>query len=181
MKRVRFVVLGCFCFSMFLASCSDGNIDIAPKPNALMEGQFRMERGDYEDALKAFKRALVEEGVDHLILSAIGSVELRLGRTGEAERVLNAALRLGPEHAPTWNNLGVVYLTTNRVREAQEAFEMALNLSEGDQNSAIERNLENTLERLTDLNYENSDEDSKFRVLLGDRAEYYLVPTSDQM
>src|SRR5690606_16056087 len=96
--------------------------------DGLIVGHRLMAAGEYELALKAYYRGAAEHGATVDVLSAIGSANLRLGRLGQAERVLRRAIEVDGAFVPAWNNLGVVLMEMGEVAEASEVFRTAFAL-----------------------------------------------------
>jgi tetratricopeptide (TPR) repeat protein len=63
------------------------------------------------------------------VLQALGLVEKRMGRFSEAEGRYTQWLQLEPGSAAAWNNLGNLYLATNRVDQAMETYLKAIHLA----------------------------------------------------
>jgi Flp pilus assembly protein TadD len=97
----------------------EGNVD------GLIVGHRLMAAGEYELALKAYKRAAVQQGINVDTLSAIGSANLHIGRLGQAERWLREAVEFDASFPPAWNNLGVVLMERGKIAEASEVFRHA--------------------------------------------------------
>ena len=59
------------------------------------------------------------------VLLAMGSAHFRNGDTAEAEREWSEAAKLNPKLGEAWNNLAVIYMQTERKREASDAVSRA--------------------------------------------------------
>ncbi len=59
------------------------------------------------------------------LIGAAGLMEKRMGRFAEAEEHFGQMLRLDPRSGAAWNNLGNVYLATQRLDQAVEAYQKA--------------------------------------------------------
>jgi Tfp pilus assembly protein PilF len=99
--------------------------------DGLQVGHRLMEAEEYELALKAYYLAASQQGVNADVLSAIGSANLRLGRLGQAEKVLRRALEEDPTFVPAMNNLGVVLMEAGKFGEARVMFQKAFALDSG--------------------------------------------------
>ena len=89
--------------SIFLAACTAGGFDASNDPlsapgvagesdiDGLIVGHRLMAAGEYELALRAYTRAAAQQGLNVDTLSALGSANLKLGRLGQAERLLRRA------------------------------------------------------------------------------------------
>jgi Flp pilus assembly protein TadD len=99
--------------------------------DGLEVGHRLMEAGEYELALKAYYRAASQQGINADVLSAIGSANLKLGRLGQAEKVLRRAIEDDPTFVPAINNLGVVLMEQGHFGEARAMFQKAYALDSG--------------------------------------------------
>ena len=90
-----------------------------------------IESGRLDEAsavLKTQTRSISERPV---VLALRGEVARRLGNSTEAEKVLGRALQLAPELAAARAYLGLVYLDSNRLEEAVQEIEAALQDASG--------------------------------------------------
>ena len=143
----------------------------------LAEGHALMAAGDYENAIKKFRQAIAQNGLENGVLSAIGGAELKLGRLGEAERVLRTAIALNNNAAPAWNNLGVVLINTSRLAEAKRSFEIALSLAQGD-NKSIKANLSKTVALIAENAYTIPKNKNDFELIRAEDGNYLLLETA---
>jgi tetratricopeptide (TPR) repeat protein len=97
----------------------------------LVVGHRLMEAGHHELALKAYVRAVAQNGATPQVLAALGSANLRLGRLGQSERLLRQAIAADQTFVPAWNNLGVVLMERGETGEAKEMFRRAFALDSG--------------------------------------------------
>ena len=65
---------------------------------------------------------------DRDLLQAVSLVEKRMGKFYEAEQHLREWIKLEPKASAAFNNLGNVYLATNKVDQAVEAYQRAIQL-----------------------------------------------------
>jgi tetratricopeptide (TPR) repeat protein len=114
-------------------------------------GNRLVQAGQYELALDAYNRAVLEDGMTAEILSGMGTANLGLGRLGQAETLLNRAIDKEEDWPETWNNLGVVLMEQGKTAEAEQVFRKAYALDNGKSDS-IRDNL-----RLALAKNENSD------------------------
>lgn len=169
-----------------LAACSAGGLSsdkgspYAPgtatrgaSVDGLTVGHRLMEAGEYELALKAYYRAAGRQGATVDVLSAIGSANLKLGRLGQAERMLRRAIEEDRSFVPAWNNLGVVLMEKNEVPEAARVFQTAYALDSG-QSDSIRENLRLALAKLKDPGYVEEEEPNYALVRRG-AGEYLLL------
>ncbi|WP_417248221.1 tetratricopeptide repeat protein [Celeribacter sp.] len=115
--------------------------------DGLIVGHRLMEAREYELALKAYLRAAAEQGLTVDTLSAIGSANLKLGRLGQAERILRRATEEDETFVPAWNNLGVVLMERDNYGEAERVFRIAFALDSG-QSAEIRDNLRLALAKI---------------------------------
>lgn len=105
------------------------------------------------------------------MLSALGSANLRLGRLGQAERLLRRATETDATFAPAWNNLGVVLMETGRYAEASRVFRTAFALDNGN-SEEIRNNLRLALAKVEDPAY--PEPDTTFALVWRGSGEYLL-------
>ncbi|MEM1273072.1 MAG: tetratricopeptide repeat protein [Pseudomonadota bacterium] len=120
--------------------------------DGMIVGDRLMEAGEYELALRAYYRAAAENGTDAVALMAIGSASLALGRLGQAEDTLRAAVELAPDEPVAWNNLGVVLMEQGNYGEARQIFQRAFALDSG-QSDSIRENLRLAIARMENSAY----------------------------
>jgi Flp pilus assembly protein TadD len=119
----------------------------AQSVDGLTVGHRLMAAGEYELALRAYLRAAGNRGLDVDVMSAIGSANLKLGRLGQAEKILRRAVALDETFVPAWNNLGVVLMEQRNFGEAERVFRTAFALDSG-QSAEIRDNLRLALAKL---------------------------------
>ena len=107
----------------------------------MLVGHRLMASGEYELARKTYLGAVLDLGYTAETLSALGSADLALGRLGQAERNLRAAIDIDDTFVPAWNNLGVVLLERGKFAEARLVFETAFRLDSGKTESIAELSL----------------------------------------
>ena len=144
--------------------------------DGLTVGHRLMEAKEYELALKAYHRAVVERGVNVDVLSAIGSANLMLGRLGQAERVLRRAIELDETFPPAWNNLGAVLMEKGAYGEASRVFRIAFALDSG-RSAEIRENLRLALAKVGDPDYSAPTED--FRLVRRGPGFYQILGSSE--
>ncbi len=120
--------------------------------DGLLVGHRLMAAGEYELALKSYLRAGGEQGLNVDVLSALGSVNLKLGRLGQAETLLRRAVAKDEGFPPAWNNLGVVLMEQGNFGEAERVFRTAFALDSGE-SVEIRDNLRLALEKLETPDY----------------------------
>lgn len=157
----------CLFALMTLAACSSGGFGQSNDPmfapsvagasdiDGLLVGHRLMAAGEHELALKAYTRAAAQQGLNVDTLSALGSANLRLGRLGQAERLLRRATKLDPTFAAAWNNLGVILMEQRKYGEAAQIFRRAFATDNGNSDQ-IRENLRISLALVEDPFYDNS-------------------------
>jgi protein O-mannosyl-transferase len=85
-------------------------------------------RSNWEKARGYYQRALLINEGDGRVHNGLGEVELGVGDMGAALQAFRQALRLNPELAPAYANIGRVYLKHGRGLEAVAALEKAAGL-----------------------------------------------------
>jgi len=141
-------------------------------------GHRLMEAGEYELALKAYLRGAGEQGINADVLSGIGSANLKLGRLGQAEKILRRALELDPDFVPALNNLGVVLMEQDNYGEARVMFQRAFALDSGETDS-IRENLMLAIAKseasVYDRTQEQEQEKSGFRLVRQEKGKFVLL------
>lgn len=153
-----------------------GTPQISEAVDGLIVGHRLMAAGEYELALQAYYRAAAQHGLNADILSAIGSANLKLGRLGQAEQNLRAALKLDPTFVPAMNNLGVVLMNEGKYGEAKEVFQNAFALDSG-QSDVIRENLTRALALLKESSYSGQEDTSNFELVRRGNGRYLLLNT----
>jgi Flp pilus assembly protein TadD len=139
-------------------------------------GHRLMSMGEYDLALKAYLRAAAQHGATVDVLSALGSVNLRLGRLGQAELLLRRAVEMDPTFLPALNNLGVVLMERGKVGEARRIFEQAYALDSG-QTDSIRENLQLAIAKTEIPGYDASQEHHSFALVRQGSGQYLLLST----
>ena len=173
-RELRALVCGALLCT--LAACSPGGLNrsadgiYAPGVagqsdiDGLIVGHRLMAAGEYQLALDAYTRATGQQGLNVDTLSALGSANLRLGRLGQAERLLRRAVDLDPGFPSAWNNLGVLLMEQGNVAEATEVFRRAYATDNGNSDQ-IRDNLRLALARLDAPVYEEFNQDVNFELV----------------
>ena len=142
--------------------------------SGLEVGHRLMASGQYELAIDAFNRAVLEEGLTPEILSSLGSANLGLGRLGQAEALLRRAVKEAPEWPAALNNLGIVLLEQRKYAEAEQILRRAYALDNGE-SDAIRDNLRLALANLD--NPEHSDATGSEYKLVRQGGGVYRIQT----
>lgn len=171
---------------LILAACGNmggpnasRNTPYGADPNAtgadpLLVGHRLMAAGEYELALKSYYGAAAEHGINVDTLSAVGSANLKLGRLGQAEKILRRAIEADPTFVPAQNNLGVVLMEQGKAGEAKRVFEQAYALDSG-QSDSIRENLKRAI-AMTEANvYSPTEEQGEFQLVRREKGRYVLL------
>ncbi|MGR3464982.1 tetratricopeptide repeat protein [Limimaricola sp.] len=146
----------------------------APDVDGLIVGHRLMAANQPELALAAYGRAAGLRGPDIDTLSAMGSANLRLGRLGQAERLLRRAIEADESFAPAWNNLGVVLMETGRTAEAAESFRRAFALVNGS-DAMVRDNLRRALAKRDGALYGPDQETQEFQLVRRGSGQYAIL------
>lgn len=142
--------------------------------DGLLVGHRLMEAGEYDLALRAYLRGAAEQGMTADVLSALGSVNLKLGRLGQSETLLERAVEADPKSVPALNNLGVVLMERGRIGEARAVFQRAYAIDSGSSDS-IRENLRLAIARSESAVYDEDAEDHNFSLVRRDKGQYVLL------
>lgn len=142
--------------------------------DGLIVGHRLMEAGEYELALRAYTRAAAQQGLTPDTLSALGSANLRLGRLGQAERLMRRAVEEDPAFPAAWNNLGVILMERGNIAEAAQVFRRAYATDNGNSDQ-IRDNLRLALARLENTSYGPEEEDEQFQLIRRGQGDYLIL------
>ncbi len=168
------------------AACAPGGFDASNDPkgapgvagesdlDGLIVGHRLMAAGEYELALRAYTRAAAKDGLNVDTLSALGSANLKLGRLGQAERLLRRATDQAPEFPAAWNNLGVILLEKGEYGEAAEVFRRAFATDNGNSDQ-IRENLRLALANLEDPDYDPSQQNQDFKLVRRGQGDFVIL------
>ncbi len=149
---------------------------VAEAVDGLLVGHRLMAAGEYELALKAYYRGAAEHGLNADVLSALGSANLRLGRLGQAEKLLRDAIKEDERFVPAWNNLGVVLMEQGKTGEARNTFQTAYALDSGNSDQ-IRDNLRAALAKLDEPDYTPSEDNNAFQLVRRGNGRFLLLST----
>lgn len=148
----------------------------AEAPDDMIVGNRLAAEGEYELARKAYLRAALDRGFDAEVLTALGLVDLRLGRLGQAEDRMRRAVRTDPDYVPALNNLGVVLMEQGKTGEAAEIFRTAFAADSG-QSDDIRSNLSAALEKLEDSRYRDPNNEADFALVRRGQGDFLIRET----
>jgi len=152
---------------------------ISEAVDGLIVGHRLMAAGEYELALRAYTRAVAEQGLNADVLSALGSANLKLGRLGQAKKLLKSAVEKDDTFVPAWNNLGVVLSSEGNLREAKRVFQLAYGLDNGN-SEEIRANLTKIIAKIENSGYtvENNN-NNDFDLVRRGNGRYLLLKTTN--
>ncbi len=142
--------------------------------DGLLVGHRLMAAGEFELALKAYTRAAAQQGLNVDTLSALGSANLRLGRLGQAERLLRRATREAPDFPAAWNNLGVILMEKGEVAEASEVFRRAFATDNGNSDQ-IRENLRLALAKIENVVNNEPQEEYQFELVRRGTGDFMIL------
>jgi Flp pilus assembly protein TadD len=103
---------------------------LSPEAKAAAEaGIEALGKNKFEAAETAFLKLLDLSPGNPTALANLGMVEFRLGRTEEAQKYLQQAIRVKPDAALAWMMLGVIYMNQNNAEAATAALAQAVYLN----------------------------------------------------
>lgn len=138
----------------------------------LVVGHRLLANKEYELALDAYHRAALDRGFDAEVLSALGTVNLALGRLGQAEELLRRAVKKEEAWPEVWNNLGVVLMEADKTAEASQVFRKAYALDNG-QSDAIRDNLRLALAKMDNLSY-GIEQQQEYKLVRRGSSDYLI-------
>lgn len=117
-------------------------------------GYIKTARGEYDEALAAFRKATQINQMFAKAYKAMAEVYIKMGRIDMAEKYLqmagdifleremhenaesifNEILKLNPETINVYNSLGILYRRQNRVEDAIKLYEKAIKINPNDEN-----------------------------------------------
>ena len=89
-------------------------------------GRALAEAGQYQQALEALDRAHTPDNPDWRILNVQGAVLDQMGRHADAQRYYSAALKIVPTEASVLSNLGLSYMLTKDLKNAEATLRRAV-------------------------------------------------------
>ncbi len=151
---------------------------ISEAVDGLIVGHRLMAAGEYEVALRAYTRAAAEQGLNADVLSALGSANLKLGRLGQAKKLLKSAVEKDDRFVPAWNNLGIVLSSEGNLREAKRVFQLAYGLDNGN-SEEIRTNLTKIIAKIENSSYTVENNNNEFDLVRRGNGRYLLLKTAN--
>jgi tetratricopeptide (TPR) repeat protein len=151
-------------------------IHISEAVDGLIVGHRLMAAGEYEVALRAYTRAAAEDGLTVDVLSALGSANLKLGRLGQAEKLLRRAVEKDDKFVAAWNNLGIVLSSKGQLREAKRVFQLAYALDRGN-SEEIRTNITKIIAKIEKSRYSVENNNNEFDLVRRGNGRYLLLRT----
>jgi len=152
--------------------------NISEAVDGLIVGHRLMAAGEYEVALRAYTRAAAEQGLNADVLSALGSANLKLGRLGQAKKLLKRAVEKDDRFVPAWNNLGIVLSSEGNLREAKRVFQLAYGLDNGN-SEEIRTNLTKIIAKIENSSYTVENNNNEFDLVRRGNGRYLLLKTAN--
>lgn len=105
--------------------------ELDPVDERLLEflAEIHMEREEWDAARHALERARLAAGDTASVLTRMGVLEARMGRSAAARRCFERALEINPGYPPAWFNLGLALWSEEAREEAAERFRAYLDLA----------------------------------------------------
>ncbi len=151
--------------------------NITDAVDGLIVGHRLMAAGEYELALRAYTRAASEQGINADVLSALGSANLKLGRLGQAKKLLQGAVEKDEKFVPAWNNLGIVLSSEGNLLEAKRVFQLAYGLDNGN-SEEIRTNLTKIIAKIENTGYTTANNKNDFDLVRRGNGKYLLLKTA---
>lgn len=167
--------------TLAMASCVDRGGDGPYAPgvdhrkdavDGIEVGNRLLAAGQPELALESFTRAALDQGMNAEILIGVGTANLALGRLGQAETYLRRATEAAPDWPEAWNNLGVLLMETGKTVEAEQIFQKAYALDNG-QSDSIRDNLRLALSK-SDHSAINDVEGNDYKLVRRGGSQYQI-------
>jgi serine/threonine protein kinase/tetratricopeptide (TPR) repeat protein len=107
------------------AEASDSDL-----PDVLVAiGELMRRKGDYNDAVSAFKRALAIDPANVIAYQRLGDAYDALGQTSAAEQAYRHAIQTRPSYWECYNSLGIFFYDHARYQEAAQTFQTIIDLA----------------------------------------------------
>jgi tetratricopeptide (TPR) repeat protein len=113
-------------------------------------GDRLKERGRVEAAVIEYRRALAESKESVPVMNRLSDALIRMGREGEALKVLQEAKEMAPDHPTIYTHMGRAYLKLQDFPAARHALESSIQINPF--NPEVHQNLAIACEKLGDEN-----------------------------
>lgn len=100
--------------------------DATPGVYEVRKGNYRLEDGQYEEALREFRRALEKNPNSVRAYQGVGVTYLQTGRLEEAVEIFTKVLALDPSYAIAYADRGIALDRMGRYEEALKDYRKAL-------------------------------------------------------
>jgi len=94
------------------------------------KGNYRLEDGQYEEAVKAFSEALGKNPDHAMARLGLAVTYMQIGRDSDAMREFNLVIENNPELAPAYADRGILYDRMGEHRKALADYRKAIELDE---------------------------------------------------
>ena len=116
--------------------------------NSTALAQAYAARGQWQEAIEAYRSALTLDGDNADLYAALGTAYKHVGDLKPAEEAYRKAITLQPDHTTAYLNLGMLFEKQTRIPEAIGALKKCLELSsDPDESSAARKNLQALLRK----------------------------------
>ncbi len=102
------------------------------KPLLAAYGRAQVDNGNYQQGFDTLTNAHTPDNPDWHLLSVQGTALDRLGRNEEARRYYASALKIKPEEPSVLSNLGMSYVLSKQLPQAEDALRRAYDGAKGD-------------------------------------------------
>ncbi len=130
-RRLAWRLAARWVWSLLLAFSLAFNLLASAIPHAEYHsvlGSFLLKRGQVNEAIAHFEKALVLQPDDAMTHNYLGNALHDKGRTEEAIRQYQETIRLKPDYAEAHNNLAVAFLNEGQIEEAIRQYQEVLRL-----------------------------------------------------
>ncbi|MFX1281341.1 MAG: tetratricopeptide repeat protein [Promethearchaeota archaeon] len=123
------IFIAIFLFGIFLIFLLGfGSINKIISPTDSFSAVRSLQNGEYDNALRLFKKLLETDPENVIMLNNIGVVYVNLEQYENALDTFKHVLELDPDSKPAWNGLGAVYCHLEEYEKAIEMLEKGLTL-----------------------------------------------------
>ena len=117
------------------------------------EGNTLTQSGNYDEAIKAYDKAIENNPLDSVSWYNKGNALRHLEKYNEAMQAYETAIEINPQYSEAWNNKGAILEFSHKYGEALVAYTKAIDFDP--YNSKAAKNKERVLYILNDANYNN--------------------------
>ena len=107
-------------------------VNVGDRDVAAAYGKALADIGQFDQAVEVLSQAHTEDRPNWQVLSTLGSISDQQGNHPRAREYYHRALQLAPNEASIYNNLGLSYLLTKELPQAEEMLRRAASLPGAD-------------------------------------------------